>query len=58
MEQFVLRSCIRGCHIYKDARTSSIGKMLDCECEAANHHNPYAVATNFTYVVLLEPHLL
>ena len=41
MEQFVLRSCIRGYYIYKDAWTSSIGETLDCECEAANHHDPY-----------------
>ena len=33
MEQFVLRSCIRGYHIYKDAWTSSIGETLDCERE-------------------------
>ena len=38
MEQFVLSSCIRGYHIYKDAWTSSIGEMLDCERETANHH--------------------
>ena len=44
MEQFVLRSFIRGCHIYKDAWTSSIGETLHCEHEAANHHDPYAVA--------------
>ena len=43
MEQFVLRSCIRGYHIHKDAWTSSIGETLDCEHEATNHHDPYAV---------------
>ena len=44
MEQFVLRSCIRGHHIYKNVWTSSIGEKLDYECEAANHHDPYVVA--------------
>ena len=44
MVQFVLRSCIQGYHIYKDAWTSSIGKMLDYKLEAANHHVPYVVA--------------
>ena len=28
MEQFVLQSCIRGYHIYKDAWASSISEML------------------------------
>ena len=45
MEQFVLKSCIRGYHhIYKNAWTSSIGEMLDYEREAANNHDPYVVA--------------
>ena len=48
MERFVLRSCIRGYHIYKDAWTSSIGESLDCEHQAANNHDPYAVTMNFT----------
>ena len=48
MEQFALRSCIQGYRIYKDARISSIGETLNYERKAANHHDPYAVTTNFT----------
>ena len=36
--KLILKSCV----------TSSIDELLDCECEAANHHDPYAVTTNFT----------
>ena len=31
-------------YVYKNSWTSSIGETLDYECEAANHHDPYAVA--------------
>ena len=37
MEQFILRSCIQGYYLYKDAWTSSIGETLDCEREAAGY---------------------
>ena len=50
MEQIVLRSCIEGynIYIYKDAWTSSKCETLDCEREAANHQDPYAVTRDFT----------
>ena len=44
MEQFVLRNCIGGYHKYKDVWTSSIGEILDYECEGANHCDSYVVA--------------
>lgn len=48
-EEFVVNSCVRGYHIYKDSWNASIGQFLQCCPENGNVHDPYCVA-----VVLLS----
>jgi len=43
---FHLSSCVRGYHVYKDVWAASAGAVLQCEREARNSNDPYAVAVH------------
>ena len=36
---------VRGYHVYQDEWDTIIGKVLQCQRETGNQHDPYAVAT-------------
>ena len=40
---FTLTSCIRGYHVYKDIWDPPVGETVECEREARNPRDPYAV---------------
>ena len=40
---FTFTSCVRGYHVYKDIWNPTVGETLNCECEARNAQDPYAV---------------
>ena len=42
--EFVITSCVRGYHIYKETWTPSIGEEFDCVREHDNTSDRYAVA--------------
>ena len=44
LERFSIDSAVRGFHVYKDIWNSEIGKVLICEQEFGNLHDPYAVS--------------
>ena len=44
MDSYEVNSCVRGHHIYKNIWTPYIGEYLNCEKEANNPEDPYAVA--------------
>ena len=40
----IMRSCVRGYHVYKDVWTATIGEELVCRRERGNAHDIYVVA--------------
>ena len=45
MEMFVLSSCVRGHHVYKNIWLPHVGEELICTPEFGNETDPHAVAT-------------
>ena len=43
---FTFTSCVRGYHVYKDIWNPTVGETLNCEREARNAQDPYAVCLN------------
>ena len=41
---FAINSVVYGYHIYNDIWTSARGEELQCQCEAGNVHDLYAVS--------------
>ena len=44
MEQYVVESCVRGFHVYKDIWIPATGEVLICKGEDGNIMHQYAVA--------------
>ena len=42
--EYVIDSCIRGHHIYKEVWSPFVNEKLTCAIEEGNNHDPYAVA--------------
>ena len=51
-ESFLLRSMVRGHHIFKRIWMPVIGQLLQVQAETGNEWDPHAVATWFTMTLL------
>ena len=40
---FTFVSCIRGYHVYKDIWIPFVSEIVNCQCEARNPEDPFAV---------------